>query len=241
MAGYPWNRRTEKRIRRNNIDEMARYLNEMYGDRYLIWNLSGTREYDAEKFENRVLNFPCGFVDFGTPTIDQLYRVSYSLHWWIKSHPKHVAVIHGKDDTVAIGVAIACYLIYSGRCDSFLDALDMYLQCRHPRWKMDATALPASYRRALINFHSIRELSNFSSQSAADSSLFLNCIFIYNLPVLNKSSSSEKSDNELTTSSSSRPIPRLELFKGMKTIFSSSWDKESIMEWVRTRLSLSLT
>ena len=90
VAGYPWNRRTEKRIRRNNIDEMASYLNETYGDRYLIWNLSGTREYDTVPFENRVLNFPCGFVDFGTPTIDQLYRISYSLRWWIKSHPKHV-------------------------------------------------------------------------------------------------------------------------------------------------------
>ena len=134
-------------------------------------------------------------------------------------------MIHGKDDTVAVGVAIACYLIYSGTCDNFLDALDMYLQCRHPKWKMDATALPASYRRALINFHSIRTLPNFSSQNA-DSSLFLNCIFVYNLPILKKASSQDDV-------SSSRPVPRLEIFKGMKTIFSSSWDKESIMEWVR--------
>lgn len=254
VAGYPWNRRTEKRIRRNNVDEMANYLNETYGDRYLIWNLSGTREYDTEPFENRVVNFPCGFVDFGTPTIDQLYRISYSLRWWIKSHPKHVrvflslvsnnnnnnenqqrqiAVIHGKDDTVAVGVAVACYLIYSGICDGFLDALDIYLQRRHPKWKMDVTALPASYRRALINFHSIRELPNFSCQNT-DSSLFLNCIFVYNLPVLNKASSQQE-DNKLV---SSRPIPRLELFKGMKTIFSSSWDKESIMEWVRRTFRL---
>ena len=88
----------------------------------------------------------------------------------------------------------------------------MYLQCRHPKWKMDATALPASYRRALINFHSIRTLPNFSSQNA-DSSLFLNCIFVYSLPILNKSSSQEDG-----SFSSSRPTATRD-FQGYEDYF----------------------
>ena len=42
-----------------------------------------------------VLDFECGFVDLGTPTIDQLFRLCYSFHCWLNLHREHVVVLHG--------------------------------------------------------------------------------------------------------------------------------------------------
>ena len=62
--------------------------------------------YDYSCFGNKVLDFEVGFVDLGTPTIDQLFRLCYSFHYWLKLHPQNVVVCHGKDDPVAVGVAV---------------------------------------------------------------------------------------------------------------------------------------
>ena len=39
-CGLPWRQRTERGSRRNNVEDLARFLNFRYPDRYLIWNLT---------------------------------------------------------------------------------------------------------------------------------------------------------------------------------------------------------
>ena len=182
VVGFPWRGRTERRARRNNIDGLAEFIETRHPGRYMLWNLTAAGGYDYVKFNNKVLDFECGFVDLGTPTIDQLFRLCYSFHCWLKLHRQNVVVIHGKEDPVAVGVVCACYLLYSGQADNFLDALDLFLKKRLPNWKMDCTALPASYRRALIHFHSIGTIKGMAQRGPPP--LRFNCVLIYKLPLL---------------------------------------------------------
>jgi len=39
--GMCWRNRTESKSHRNNVDEMAKFLNTRYPKRYMVWNLGG--------------------------------------------------------------------------------------------------------------------------------------------------------------------------------------------------------
>ena len=58
ISGLPWRGRTEKRAHRNNIHDLARVLEELYGSHYLLFNYAPVTapQYDASKFNYQV---PC--------------------------------------------------------------------------------------------------------------------------------------------------------------------------------------
>lgn len=52
--------------------------------------LSG--RYDYEKFRNQIVEF--GFPDHYSPPLDVLFQIVLAIDNWVKSSPKHVAVVH---------------------------------------------------------------------------------------------------------------------------------------------------
>lgn len=43
VCGLPWRQRTERGSRRNNVDDLATFLNFRYPGRYMIWSLTSNR------------------------------------------------------------------------------------------------------------------------------------------------------------------------------------------------------
>ena len=44
--GMCWRQRTEKKSHRNNIDDLARFLNTRHPGKYMIWNLAGESSFE---------------------------------------------------------------------------------------------------------------------------------------------------------------------------------------------------
>ena len=69
----------------------SRHLNN-----FMIWNIS-ERQYDYEKFDQQVLEFPFG--DHHPCPLNMLCDIVNSIHQWLIAAPENVAVVHckGKD------------------------------------------------------------------------------------------------------------------------------------------------
>ncbi|TPX56099.1 hypothetical protein PhCBS80983_g04792 [Powellomyces hirtus] len=131
-AGMCWAQRSDRRIRRNNINDLARFVNTRYPGRYMIWNLASDTSqgiYDTAEFGHQVVSFP--FSKAYSLSIATLFDVCRSIHAWLQLDPLHVAVVQCPTGLGRSAVAIACYLRYA---DVFADAADGFDYFIERRW-----------------------------------------------------------------------------------------------------------
>ncbi|CAI5745712.1 unnamed protein product [Peronospora destructor] len=76
---------------RNDINEVATFLNSRHPNAYRVYNLS-ERKYDYNKFEGRVCE--CGFPDHHPPPLQLLLDIMNDMIQWVAKSPKHVVVVH---------------------------------------------------------------------------------------------------------------------------------------------------
>lgn len=118
--GFPWKRRTQVDAHRNNIVEVADYLERRYGEHYMVFNLSDKHDVQYHHFNYQALEFdtdaPCPALvgSSNTPSLDQLFRICYAIQFWLDLDPKNVAVVHCTTGRLRTGLVLACYLVYSG-------------------------------------------------------------------------------------------------------------------------------
>ena len=76
---------------RNNIQDVARFLNGRHGENYMIFNLS-ERHYDNSLFGHRVLEL--GFPDHYPPTCAVGWTLCRTLDAWLSAAPENVVIVH---------------------------------------------------------------------------------------------------------------------------------------------------
>jgi protein-tyrosine phosphatase len=96
---------------RNEVKEVARFLNHHHSGNYMIFNLS-ERSYDYALFGYRVQD--CGWPDHQTAPLFYLLDVVRAMDAWLSSSPEHVAVVHCLAGKGRTGVVIAAYFLYCG-------------------------------------------------------------------------------------------------------------------------------
>ncbi|KAH7488308.1 hypothetical protein PRIC1_007573 [Phytophthora ramorum] len=96
---------------RNDINEVAAFLNSRHPDAYRVYNLS-ERAYDYSKFEGRVSE--CGFPDHHPPPLQLLLDIMNDMIEWVAKSPKHVVVVHCLAGKGRTGVVCSCYLLLTG-------------------------------------------------------------------------------------------------------------------------------
>ncbi|EDQ84558.1 uncharacterized protein MONBRDRAFT_12682 [Monosiga brevicollis MX1] len=78
---------------RNNLKDVAAFLNSKHGSNYMIFNVSD-KKYDIEEFHNQVLDF--GWPDHMAPSLERLASICNSIDSWIEADPNNVIAVHCK-------------------------------------------------------------------------------------------------------------------------------------------------
>eukprot|EP01087_Luapelamoeba_hula_P015470 TRINITY_DN4629_c0_g1_i3.p1 TRINITY_DN4629_c0_g1~~TRINITY_DN4629_c0_g1_i3.p1 ORF type:complete len:926 (+),score=73.57 TRINITY_DN4629_c0_g1_i3:351-3128(+) len=110
---------------RNNIDDVARLLDERHKGHYMIYNLAAPRSYDYKKFDNKVHTW-CAFPDHHSPPLSLLFKICHSIHLWLLEDPANVVVVHCLAGKGRTGTVIGAYFIYSGLFNNAGDALQYF-------------------------------------------------------------------------------------------------------------------
>ncbi|DBA00510.1 TPA: hypothetical protein N0F65_006414 [Lagenidium giganteum] len=96
---------------RNDISEVASFLNAQHPNAYRVFNLS-ERKYDYSKFEGRVSE--CGFPDHHPPPLQVLLDIMNDMMAWTARSQNNVLVVHCMAGKGRTGVVCSCYLLLTG-------------------------------------------------------------------------------------------------------------------------------
>lgn len=154
--GMCWRQRSDKRSRRNNVDDLARFMNTRYPGRYMLWNLAGDTSqgaYDTAEFGNQVVSF--GLSKAYALNLRTILDICRSMHAWLSIDRKHVALVQCPTGLGRAGVVIACYLRYA---DIFPDATEAFEQYIRRRTDGDASWATVAHRRYVQYFNHIMVL-----------------------------------------------------------------------------------
>jgi protein-tyrosine phosphatase len=135
---------------RNHIDEVADMLNRYHGiDNTLIFNLSD-RSYDYEKFGNRIVEV--GFPDHYSPPLEVLCQTVLAIDSWLRSNPRHVAVVHCVGGKGRTGTVVVCYLLLSGLASDARSGFEYFAMKRSKVYK---GVTQASQKRYVAYFEDV--------------------------------------------------------------------------------------
>ena len=122
--GLPWRQRSEIKSCRNNVDEIAQYLNENHPHSYMIFNLASFEtNYDYAPFGNQICD-----VDFSSqyPNLAQIIFLCHAIDAWLAINDDNVAVIHCSNGRHRTGFLTACFLIYKCVCSDGDEAIKKF-------------------------------------------------------------------------------------------------------------------
>eukprot|EP01102_Stenamoeba_stenopodia_P022774 TRINITY_DN961_c0_g3_i2.p1 TRINITY_DN961_c0_g3~~TRINITY_DN961_c0_g3_i2.p1 ORF type:complete len:483 (-),score=95.74 TRINITY_DN961_c0_g3_i2:90-1538(-) len=108
---------------RNDIDEVAEFFYKMFGQHFMIINLSGV-SYDYSKFGFRVRDF--AFPDHSCPPLELLFKILETMDQYLKEDPANVVAVHCLAGRGRTGTIIAAYLLYTKLFDDSKAALDFF-------------------------------------------------------------------------------------------------------------------
>jgi len=141
-CGLPWEFPTDIGIRKNSLEDLGEYLEQFHGGRYLVFNLAGwANAFDPQGLDSQVcvcvcvcvcvLQRSCSTQEFSwlcffqvlhfefphhAPTLNILFKVTSAMATWLRAHQDNVAVVTCEDGMARTGLAIACFLLFTGEC-----------------------------------------------------------------------------------------------------------------------------
>jgi hypothetical protein len=134
-CGRPSVRESDLDDHRNNIDDLASFLDSRHPESYMLINLSNkTRaQIDYSRFHNAIVEFhPHSRADLtdDTPGLGEVFRACYCLRFALEWRPDLVAVMHCNSGVFRTGFILAAFLVYVGQCASMGEALALFSRRR---------------------------------------------------------------------------------------------------------------
>lgn len=163
--GYPSEGMEE--LYRNPMSEVQKMLKTYHPARFKVYNLCAERTYDPEKFggQSSCAHYP--FFDHNACPLRTVVDMCADVDAFLKAGDDHVVAIHCKAGKGRTGMMIACYLLYSGVCETADDALDMFAEKRTADGKGVTIASQRRYvhyfERYVREYHIPKKPFNFSA------------------------------------------------------------------------------
>ncbi|KAH9298167.1 hypothetical protein KI387_029849, partial [Taxus chinensis] len=99
-------------VYRNPLWQVKRVLDTKHASFYKVYNLCAEETYDPEDFHGRVEVIP--FDDNHVPPLSLIKLFCESVHSWLSSDSRNVAVIHCMAGKGRTGLMVCAYLVYMG-------------------------------------------------------------------------------------------------------------------------------
>eukprot|EP00291_Cryptomonas_curvata_P017130 CAMPEP_0172171826 /NCGR_PEP_ID=MMETSP1050-20130122/12107_1 /TAXON_ID=233186 /ORGANISM="Cryptomonas curvata, Strain CCAP979/52" /LENGTH=1269 /DNA_ID=CAMNT_0012843299 /DNA_START=441 /DNA_END=4250 /DNA_ORIENTATION=- len=112
----------------NPIEEVCRFFNTKYPDRYLIFDLCTEVTYGDESFDGRVERI--GIEKHNPPRLSQMVGFVERVGKVLDEDPKTCIAVHCKSGRDRTGVMIAAWLLYSRFSESADDAMKWFVSRR---------------------------------------------------------------------------------------------------------------
>lgn len=97
---------------RNDIKEVARFMDTQHPGHYRLYNLCSERHYDETLFHGRVERFHID--DHNVPPLTDMLRFSASVQEWMKQDESNIIAVHCKGGKGRTGTMICVFLIDLG-------------------------------------------------------------------------------------------------------------------------------
>ena len=134
---------------RNNINEVANFLNERHGNNYLLINLSN-KEYDISKFNGQVLEYKIMYNM--PPYLNTIFDICEKIHDFLENNLSNVVIINCRGGKGRVGTIVCSYLLYIKKFNETKDAFDYYSLKR--LYKGEGISQP-NQKRYINYFHNI--------------------------------------------------------------------------------------
>ncbi len=133
---------------RNPLEQVRDFLTEKHPGKYRLYNLckEKDRTYDETQFQNQVRMFP--WYDHSVPPLGMMSYFCKDIEEWLNEDEENIVAIHCKAGKGRTGLAICCYLIWSGKCSNYMDALKYFADKR----VMDGKGVTISSQRRFIMY-----------------------------------------------------------------------------------------
>ncbi|KAL1360883.1 hypothetical protein HN51_006258 [Arachis hypogaea] len=135
-------------VYRNPLWQVKSVLDMTHHEHYKIYNLCIEESYDPANFHGRVEAYP--FDDNHVPPLEMIKDFCESVHSWLSSDPRNIAVIHCMAGKGRTGLMVCSYLTYSGMTAD--EALQLYAERRTTN--NEGVSIP-SQRRYVRYFESV--------------------------------------------------------------------------------------
>ncbi|TMW68252.1 hypothetical protein Poli38472_005720 [Pythium oligandrum] len=132
---------------RNHYKDVYNFFERRHPSRYKIYNLCSERNYDKEKFHNRVAEYP--FDDHCPPPLALFLPFCRDVDNWLAADPENVVAIHCKAGKGRTGVMICAYMLYTGMWKTSFGAMEFFGAARS--LKREGVTIP-SQRRFITYF-----------------------------------------------------------------------------------------
>ncbi|UIZ27742.1 hypothetical protein KXD40_005694 [Peronospora effusa] len=232
-------------LRDNPIDLVAMYLNGKHSGHYMIWNLS-EETYDCTYFDNQVLEF--NFPGHPAPPLGLVFKICSSIENWLQADDKNLAAIHCLTGKGRTGTVIACYLAWVGQFSNAMESLEYVAEQRQT--SVEKLTIP-SQRRYIQYFNNVMEGVKPRSSPLLLRRIIINTIPVFGerrvLEQAKDTSTDDGSetvevegealtslaavagaeekanDDELVETIEKGCCPYLQIFKGGKLVFTTTW------------------
>lgn len=110
-----------ERLLHNPYTDVACFLNERHGNRYLLLNTTHEQRYPLKPFFGRYYHFPIDHQ--GVPSLEEFWHLCEILDCFLKANEENVVAVHSHHGQGRVSMVVIALLLYRGTCPTVASSI----------------------------------------------------------------------------------------------------------------------